>query len=259
MATDYDAPRKTEDDSESIEALKERVPDKLSGSVDVDDSDNPSGFELPGADLSDLELDVVVLPPQEDEFTCIECFLVKHRTQIDHETAIGPVGPVGAACASVGGAPPRERRVDARGRARREHPLGHRVAIVVDGNPHDPVDAAAQQVPGVAAQTGTAGRARLVAREGLGRAEVLHPDVSPSDAQLSALDGDDGRREHQQGQQQKRGRHPQRDGESAVHGRDHDGDHRTGEGGAEQQPQRRAQPFTVRDGVRSQIGIGVVH
>ncbi|MDF2555744.1 MAG: hypothetical protein K0R60_1639, partial [Microbacterium sp.] len=28
MATDYDAPRKTEDDSESIEALKERVPDK---------------------------------------------------------------------------------------------------------------------------------------------------------------------------------------------------------------------------------------
>ena len=64
MATDYDAPRKTEDDSESIEALKERVPDKLSGSVDVEDADNPSGFELPGADLSDLELDVVVLPQQ---------------------------------------------------------------------------------------------------------------------------------------------------------------------------------------------------
>ena len=42
MATDYDAPRKTEDDSESIEALKERVPDKLSGAVDVEDSDNPS-------------------------------------------------------------------------------------------------------------------------------------------------------------------------------------------------------------------------
>ena len=31
MATDYDAPRKTEDDTESIEALKERVPDKMSG------------------------------------------------------------------------------------------------------------------------------------------------------------------------------------------------------------------------------------
>ena len=38
MATDYDAPRKTDDDTESIEALKERVPDKMSGSVDVDDA-----------------------------------------------------------------------------------------------------------------------------------------------------------------------------------------------------------------------------
>ncbi|WP_434811282.1 DUF4193 domain-containing protein [Microbacterium sp. bgisy189] len=91
MATDYDAPRKTEDDSESIEALKERVPDTRSGAVDVEDADNPSGFELPGADLSDMDLDVVVLPAQDDEFTCVECFLVKHRTQIDHETSIGAI------------------------------------------------------------------------------------------------------------------------------------------------------------------------
>ncbi|MGZ0710812.1 DUF4193 domain-containing protein (plasmid) [Coraliomargarita sp. W4R53] len=92
MATDYDAPRnKTEDDSESIEALKERVPDKLSGSVDVEDADNPSGFELPGADLSDLELDVVVLPAQDDEFTCMSCFLVKHRSQLDHDGAQGAI------------------------------------------------------------------------------------------------------------------------------------------------------------------------
>lgn len=89
MATDYDAPRKTEDDSESIEALKERVPDKMSGSVDVEDADNPSGFELPGADLSDIDLDVVVLPAQEDEFTCVSCFLVKHRSQVDHEESAG--------------------------------------------------------------------------------------------------------------------------------------------------------------------------
>ena len=85
MATDYDAPRKTDDDSESIEALKERVPDKMSGTVDVEDADNPAGFELPGADLSDLELDVVVLPAQADEFTCVECFLVKHRSQLAEE------------------------------------------------------------------------------------------------------------------------------------------------------------------------------
>ena len=91
MATDYDAPRKSEDDSESIEALKERVPDKSSGSSGDEDADNPSSFDLPGADLSDLELDVVVLPAQQDEFTCMSCFLVKHRSQLDHEEAAGPI------------------------------------------------------------------------------------------------------------------------------------------------------------------------
>ena len=72
------------------------MPDKLSGAVDVDDADNPAGFDLPGADLSDLELDVVVLPPQEDEFTCGSCFLVKHRSQVDHE---GPDGLICLECA----------------------------------------------------------------------------------------------------------------------------------------------------------------
>jgi hypothetical protein len=91
MATDYDAPRKTDDDTESIEALKERVPDKMSGSVDNDDADNPGSFELEGGDLSDLDLDVVVLPPQADEFTCVNCFLVKHRSQIDHQSKLGPI------------------------------------------------------------------------------------------------------------------------------------------------------------------------
>jgi hypothetical protein len=91
MATDYDAPRKNDDDSESIEALKERVPATMPGAVDADDADNPGDFELAGQDLSDLDLDVVVLPPQADEFTCVECFLVKHRSQIDHETKLGPI------------------------------------------------------------------------------------------------------------------------------------------------------------------------
>lgn len=89
MATDYDVPRKSEDESESIEALKERVPDKLSGVVDAEDADNAGGYVLPDTDLSDIELDVVVLPPQEDEFTCVSCFLVKHRSQIDHEDEYG--------------------------------------------------------------------------------------------------------------------------------------------------------------------------
>lgn len=90
MATDYDAPRKTEEDTDSIEALKERVPDQASSSIDAEDSDNP-GFELGGSDLSDVELDVVVLPQQDDEFTCVNCFLVRHRSQVDHQTDIGPV------------------------------------------------------------------------------------------------------------------------------------------------------------------------
>ncbi len=89
MATDYDAPRKNDDDTESIDALKERVPDKLSAAIDVDDADNPGSFELAGQDLADVDLDVVVLPPQADEFTCVSCFLVKHRSQIDHEEKLG--------------------------------------------------------------------------------------------------------------------------------------------------------------------------
>jgi len=99
MATDYDAPRKSDDDGESIEALKERVPDAASAAIDVDDADNPGSFELAGADLSDVDLDVVVLPEQADEFTCVKCFLVKHRSQLDHEDKkLG--GPICKECAA---------------------------------------------------------------------------------------------------------------------------------------------------------------
>ena len=64
---------------------------QLSGAVDGEDADNPGGFELAGADLSDLELDVVVLPPQDDEFTCIECFIVKHHSLLSRKTKNGSV------------------------------------------------------------------------------------------------------------------------------------------------------------------------
>ncbi|CAG7845465.1 hypothetical protein USB125703_01731 [Pseudoclavibacter triregionum] len=98
MATDYDAPRKTDDDADSIEALKERVPDAASSSIDVDDADNPGSFDLSAADLADVELETVVIPKQADEFTCVECFLVKHRSQLAEESALGPV------CADCAGA-----------------------------------------------------------------------------------------------------------------------------------------------------------
>ena len=84
MATDYDAPRKTDDElsEDSIEELKSRRVDTRSNSVDVDETEQAEGFELPGADLSGEELSVRVLPRQADEFTCSRCFLVHHRSQL---------------------------------------------------------------------------------------------------------------------------------------------------------------------------------
>lgn len=87
MATDYDAPRKTEEElsEDSIEELKARRMDKNSGKVDVDEAEVAETFELPGADLSNEELSVRVLPRQSDEFTCSRCFLVHHHSQLASE------------------------------------------------------------------------------------------------------------------------------------------------------------------------------
>lgn len=84
MATDYDAPRKTEEElsEDSLEELKSRRNDKNSGKVDEDEAEAAETFELPGADLSHEELTVKVLPRQADEFTCFSCFLVKHHSQL---------------------------------------------------------------------------------------------------------------------------------------------------------------------------------
>ena len=40
---------------------------------------------LPGADLSNEELLIQVVPVQADEFTCMSCFLVHHRSQLARE------------------------------------------------------------------------------------------------------------------------------------------------------------------------------
>ena len=79
MATDYDAPRKTDEElnEDSIEELKTRRNDKNSGKVDEDEAESMEAFELPGADLSHEELTVWVLPRQSDEFTCAGCFLCR--------------------------------------------------------------------------------------------------------------------------------------------------------------------------------------
>lgn len=89
--------RKGDEDVESLQALQERVP-VVRGMSDFDDADNPDSLEMGGQDLANIELDVVVLPPQADEFTCMECFLVKHRSQIHHDSAAS--GPVCTECAA---------------------------------------------------------------------------------------------------------------------------------------------------------------
>ena len=88
MATDYDAPRRTEESEigeDSLEELKARRAEAQSSSVDVDEADLNEAIELPGADLSGEELTVRVLPKQSDEFTCSSCFLVHHRSQLASE------------------------------------------------------------------------------------------------------------------------------------------------------------------------------
>jgi hypothetical protein len=87
MATDYDSPRKTDDDlsEDSLQELQARRMDKSSSTIDLDPDDVAESLELPGADLSNEELTLRVIPRQENEFTCSRCFLVHHRSQLVEE------------------------------------------------------------------------------------------------------------------------------------------------------------------------------
>ena len=86
MATDYDAPRKS-DDEESLEAIKEGAPAKA---VDIsDEGDHSEAFVMP--EVSVEEDDVVLIPIQPEEFTCMECFIVKHNTLIAKKTKNGNI------------------------------------------------------------------------------------------------------------------------------------------------------------------------
>jgi Domain of unknown function (DUF4193) len=86
MATDYDSPRKTDDDlsEDSLQELQARRADKAASIID-EDLDAGEVTELPGADLSNEELSFKVVPRQADEFTCSRCFLVHHRSQLADE------------------------------------------------------------------------------------------------------------------------------------------------------------------------------
>ncbi|WP_104169032.1 DUF4193 domain-containing protein [Arthrobacter sp. SX1312] len=86
MATDYDEPRvKPEDQpaNESLEAIQaHRSATTQTSIIDLEDLASVEGFEPPGAVMVDDELQIEVIPMQEDEFTCISCFLVHHRSQL---------------------------------------------------------------------------------------------------------------------------------------------------------------------------------
>lgn len=83
MTVDYDAPRRaTVEADESLDRLAGRRADPAAAVFDIDEPDVVESYELPGADLSDEELIVRVVPEQADEFTCSSCFLVHHRSRL---------------------------------------------------------------------------------------------------------------------------------------------------------------------------------
>ncbi|MGH3328942.1 MAG: DUF4193 domain-containing protein [Streptomycetales bacterium] len=93
MSTDYDAPRRNDEDlaDQSVpEELKSRRRERGGTPID-DENELAENIELPGADLSGEELRVRVLPRQGDEFTCSRCFLVHHRSQLAAEKRGQPV------------------------------------------------------------------------------------------------------------------------------------------------------------------------
>lgn len=95
MATDYDAPRvsveETEADSLEVLMTAKATTAASSAAIDVDEVEAAEGLELPGADLSHESLSVTVVPIQSDEFTCSKCFLVNHRTRLASNGKTGPV------------------------------------------------------------------------------------------------------------------------------------------------------------------------
>ena len=76
MATDYDAPRRTETDEvseDSLEELKARRNEAQSAVVDVDETDSPRTSSCRCRSVR-RELSVAGHPKQADEFTCSSCF-----------------------------------------------------------------------------------------------------------------------------------------------------------------------------------------
>ena len=96
MAPDYDSPRGKDEDEESLEELGKST--QNTSNEDDDENAIAEDYELPGADLSNEDASVTVIPMQGDEFICSECFLVKHRSQLAYTDEDGQ--PVCKECAA---------------------------------------------------------------------------------------------------------------------------------------------------------------
>ena len=96
MAQDYDSLRGKDEDEESLQELGKST--QNTSNEDDDENAIAEDYELPGADLSNEDASVTVIPMQGDEFICSECFLVKHRSQLAYTTEDGE--PVCKECAA---------------------------------------------------------------------------------------------------------------------------------------------------------------
>jgi Domain of unknown function (DUF4193) len=92
-ASDYDARRVSDVETQDRSALRELAPTLPGSSTAIvdDDPNDLNFFELPGADLSGEELSVTVIPQRADEFTCSSCFLVQHRSRLRTSSSGLPV------------------------------------------------------------------------------------------------------------------------------------------------------------------------
>jgi hypothetical protein len=85
MATDYDAPRRSESDDtgdNGVEDIAGQAGRVTTAVLDVDDGEIVDSIELPGADLSGEELTVRIIPKQANEFSCSSCNLVLLRSRL---------------------------------------------------------------------------------------------------------------------------------------------------------------------------------
>ena len=96
MAQDYDSPRGKDEDEESLQELGKST--QNTSNEDDDENAIAEDYELPGADLSNEDASVTVIPMQGDEFICSECFLVEHRSQLAYTDEDGQ--PVCKECAA---------------------------------------------------------------------------------------------------------------------------------------------------------------